>query len=416
MEFIVVTVAIMTVSSLVIYKMLRFGGVKINMQPLILCGILALLVNFSAIAISSYLTTTHFVMLGVLVLMAAASATWYNHWIDMRNSYPVPAVLIHDDTVDDISTDEEQPLSDEEENEDIPEFVHDTEVDGDSRVLSTEFMYDMPPATTDVDVVDTVNVNEENDTSENIVDSDEQTEQDAPEPVIEETKPIVDEAEQLVEEAEPATDETDKPAEETKLVADEVEQTAEDAEPVIDEVEQSAEDAEPATDESEQSTDEVNEINEINEINEPESEPTPPVSDDVIAAVSAMETLDDLLDYAFEEKTLHHDDNSLYASAEALRRYRDDSYAPFVAIDMINICKARGDYQRTVAIYQDALNLPAVKESQEMQQEFLSGMAYISCIVDVLNKHGQQHVPISEIPKHIMEEIEKTYSSRKNNP
>lgn len=444
MEFIVITVAIMTISSLMLHRMLKLCGLNINLQPLILCGILALLVNFSAITISPYLSTAHFIMLGVLVFVSSAAATWYNHWLDIKVNIPVaitaetaepvvpefaetaesltepptPEETPHEIDTDDIDTAPESPVSEVvpaakdtaervQEEDSMEEIivesapaevptVEDTHETVPSENPVYEIIEKLVPAEATTDNTSTI----EPDTAEAITDDviiDEADTDEAPvDDIIDETD--VDEAPTDVIIDESDTDETP-----VDVVIDESDTDEAPVDDIIDETDVDVAPVDVITDETDVDVAPVKE------------EYVPVIEDSVVAAVAAMETLDDILDYAFEQKTLSNFQNSLYASAEALRQYRDDSYAPFIAIDMINICKTIGDYGRAVEIYHDAINLPAVVENPDIKHELQAGLVYITCIIKILANHEISNTPYSNIPSDVMKEIEKIYIIHKNN-
>ncbi len=85
MTFFVITVSIMAVSILLIYKLCRFFGLELKWISLVLCAILAFVVNGVTIMLSPFLTQDHYVRLAALVLVSAALVTLINEYLLKRD-------------------------------------------------------------------------------------------------------------------------------------------------------------------------------------------------------------------------------------------------------------------------------------------------------------------------------------------
>ena len=78
MTFILLTGSIMAVSIFLIYRLCRLAGIEMKWISLVLCAVLAFIVNALAISMSAFLDRTHYFRLGVLVVLAAALVTLVN--------------------------------------------------------------------------------------------------------------------------------------------------------------------------------------------------------------------------------------------------------------------------------------------------------------------------------------------------
>ena len=149
------------------------------------------------------------------------------------------------------------------------------------------------------------------------------------------------------------------------------------------------------------------------EIPEPEpmieAEPVPSV-DEKLADTS---TLDDVLDYAFELKGSSDWSSALKAYNYALEQYRDDAYAPFLVLEIVNIHKDHGRYDEAIQCFYDALEIPAVADSPDMLAEFEDSMIYLEATKEVLISENQPDTPFFDIPKDYMSKIESIYNERK---
>jgi colicin import membrane protein len=79
----------MAISILLIYKIANFFGLRLKCLSLVLCGILAFLVNFVTIALSPFLTWEHYLRIFGFVLAAAALVTCYNSRLLKKDSLQV---------------------------------------------------------------------------------------------------------------------------------------------------------------------------------------------------------------------------------------------------------------------------------------------------------------------------------------
>ncbi len=76
--FILVTGSIMAISISLIYRLCRFFDIEMKWSSLVLCAVMAFIVNGAAISMSPFLDRAHYVYLGLLVILAAALVTFFN--------------------------------------------------------------------------------------------------------------------------------------------------------------------------------------------------------------------------------------------------------------------------------------------------------------------------------------------------
>ena len=136
----------------------------------------------------------------------------------------------------------------------------------------------------------------------------------------------------------------------------------------------------------------------------PKVENVPPLNIEVKG-----DTLDDILDYAYLEKQQGHTWQAIAAYKKALEKYRNDEYAPFVAIDLGNIYKEQAFYTKAIKTYEDALELPAVKRSATNKAEFRKNLIYLKTVQSVLLRHKALSTPFSKISRAYLLEIESEF-------
>ena len=136
--------------------------------------------------------------------------------------------------------------------------------------------------------------------------------------------------------------------------------------------------------------------------------------DELAATLAAMTTMDQLLDFAFEHNMQKDHPVALTAYMEALARYREDSYAPFIVVSIANIHKELGNYQAAIDSIQAAMDLPALLESESIRKQFEDTRLYLAATQKVLHKAGLGNISFKDIPKEYMSQIESIYNSRKS--
>lgn len=126
-----------------------------------------------------------------------------------------------------------------------------------------------------------------------------------------------------------------------------------------------------------------------------------------------FDTLEELLEYAQAEKVQGHIAAAIDAYQKALDEYRNDDYAPFVAVDLSAIYREQAAYTKAIKVYEDALTLPAVKKNSAVMAEFKKKLAYIKTVQAVLLRHNALTTPFSKISKEHLREIELAFKETK---
>ena len=370
MEFLAITAGIIAVCILAIQKIARLFSIELTRQSLVLCGVLAFIVNFCSISMSSYLTTTHFLLLGGLIIIASASATFYNRFL-LSKKKTIPDSFVLPDEYNEANL-EDEPTAE-------PELKAETEPIARAKESPQ-------PASAPI-----------------------------PEPVF--SQPIYDEPQEPAFQ-EPRFDDIPEP-EYTGITIDDILTS----EPAEETVETAAEDESVSFEASASYEEGPVSLEEAAASNEPEDysgSPEPIKAEEeeqidweeIAGAVAFMDTLDEILDYAFEQRNQQHFQAALYAYGQAMVRYENDDYAPFIVIEMINICKQTGAYSDAIASYRRAMELPMVASSPSMLQDFQRNLDYITIVNQVLISHNEKGMPFGMIPAEYMAEIESEFQKK----
>lgn len=477
MTFFVITVSIMAVSILLIYKLCRFFGLELKWISLVLCAILAFVVNGATIMLSPFLTQDHYVRLAALVLVSAALVTLINEYLLKRDhrtelaSAGGPAISIEEpeDTPEEeaqellaASTNEAEELSRRlmeamkannptEQARPAEEPQPEAENSAESQSAAAETKVESAAAVVEDAALETAeqpSAEENTATTETTETSqaapgEESTEtagtpaakeeaaapaEETPSPVEEATAPSEAVPEEAAAPDLPKEDAAEKPAAEDSATAEpQQEQPAEEtpvAEPPQEQEEPLPEEAaspaapvqelpEPEAAAPEPPTEETPAQAEPSQEDSPTEEPeTMDLSlEDTDETVASLGSLDELLDYAYSHK--ESDPNAaISAYRAAIDRYPDDSYAPFLIIELAGLYKERASYHEAINLYAESLGLPIIAGDDAMMQEFSKTLRYLGTVQDILNKHQALATPFSKLTPEILGEIETEFAKR----
>ncbi len=119
---------------------------------------------------------------------------------------------------------------------------------------------------------------------------------------------------------------------------------------------------------------------EVTEDPETISEDQPAEEAPVPTLPEGLNSMDALLDFAFAQTGAGAYELALLAYSTALEQYRNDDYAPFIIIDMVNLYKSQGRYQEAINCVHNAMDIPAIQESPAYQQNFQNYLAQLKSI------------------------------------
>lgn len=376
MIFLLTTGSIMAISIFLIYRLCRFFHIDMKYSSLLLCAVLAFVVNGAAIIMSPFLDKAHYLRLGLLVVVAAALVTFYNERLLRREEAAAktepaidepdevlaasPAVTASLSSEQTVTTDatasklnqkqaidsnpktaitaESKPAA---EQVSAPKAANETLTEDKTQFMPTESS--ATPVTAEADTAD--------------------------KPITVASEPMA--AKVPVTMTADTTDTTDKLPENKAAVVEPIPiaATAKDTVTVTTAMESYA------------------------------------------AAVAKLENLDDLLDYAYDHQA-SLPQAAICAYKRAIEQYPNDDYMPFLIIELGNLYKNQADYHSTISIYAKALTMPVIAQNDATRQEFVKNLRYLGIVQDILSKHNALSTPFAEIPAPIMQEIEQVFQKR----
>ena len=406
----------MAASVFIVQRVAQHFGLAVDPRALALCAVMALIVNFSSILLSVYLTFNHLMMLVVMVIGSAALVTGVNEFL-LRREYSRIAFAGRSAS--------EEPVTDAMEDkptlsEEWPEPAATPEEPGQPERPSEPeehivWEVELPPEI-NMPKPESASV-AETPVPESVPIAKAPTPEPQTEPQIETPEPVIEEPEP---EPAPVVDET----KEERAPEPMVEAAKPEPEPVVEvpEPEPMAEVPEPvpiveAPEPEPQPEPQIEAP--VPVVEEPEPEPAPVVDEteeerapeeNISFGFDLPEnlvTLDDYLDYAYTEKDAGHTAKAAAAYQTAIENFPDDPYTPFLVIELGTLYKEAGAYDLAVDTYRDALSLPVIQGQIGIVDEFKKNIAYLEAVSHITTRHDAPEIPFSQIPSDWLAEIEK---------
>lgn len=118
------------------------------------------------------------------------------------------------------------------------------------------------------------------------------------------------------------------------------------------------------------------------------------------------DALDDLLDYAFQQKEAGNLCLALKYFQQALKLYPDNEVSPLIVVEIGSILKNKGQYDEAIKVFVEGRNLPALRSNSTVQQDFINTIAYLRIVRNVLLQRRLGFIPYGEIPAAVFDEID----------
>ena len=406
----------MAASVLIVQRVAQHFGLAVDPRALVLCAVMALIVNFSAILLSVYLTFNHLMMLVVMVIGSAALVTGVNEFL-LRRAYSRIAFAGK-------STSTEPVVDDTEDGAEAPAAALET-------TQSPEIL-EQPPAPEEhivweVELPPGVNLPEPEPAP---VVEEEPEPEPKPEPVVEKEPTPEPEPEPVVEkepepEPEPVVEKEPEPEPEPESVVEEEPEPTLEPEPVVEKEPEPEPEPEPVVEEEPEPEPEPEPVVEEEPEEEFEPEPEPVVEEEPEEEFEPEEesslsfglpedlvTLDDYLDYAYTEKDAGRTAKAAAAYQQAIESFPDDPYLPFLIIELGTLYKEAGAYDVAVDTYRDALALPVIQGQNGIVDEFKKNIAYLEAVSHITVRHDAPEIPFSQIPSDWLTEIEDYFAKQ----
>ena len=111
--------------------------------------------------------------------------------------------------------------------------------------------------------------------------------------------------------------------------------------------------------------------------------------------------LDALLDIAYASAE-RAPARAVAAYRKALARYPQDSYMPYLVIELSTLYKRLGNYDAALRLFDEALALPIIAKNAVMVQEFRRSRRTLHAVSDMLRARGTPALPFGEVPEDVL--------------
>ena len=111
--------------------------------------------------------------------------------------------------------------------------------------------------------------------------------------------------------------------------------------------------------------------------------------------------LDALLDIAYASAE-PAPERAVAAYRKALARYPQDSYMPYLVIELSTLYKRLGNYDAALRLFDEALALPIIAKNAVMVQELRRSRRTLHAVSDMLRARGTPALPFGEVPEDVL--------------
>ena len=111
--------------------------------------------------------------------------------------------------------------------------------------------------------------------------------------------------------------------------------------------------------------------------------------------------LDALLDIAYASAE-PAPERAVAAYRKAPARYPQDSYMPYLVIELSTLYKRLGNYDAALRLFDEALALPIIAKNAVMVQEFRRSRRTLHAVSDMLRARGTPALPFGEVPEDVL--------------
>jgi tetratricopeptide (TPR) repeat protein len=124
--------------------------------------------------------------------------------------------------------------------------------------------------------------------------------------------------------------------------------------------------------------------------------------------------LDSLMDLAFMHKEQRNFTQALTIFRQALTLYPSSEAAPFLVMEIGTILKNNGQYDEAISAFCEARILPGLQQNEMFQLEFIKTIAYLRIVKNMLLQHHLGFIPFSDIPDHVLKEVDAEFREWRN--
>lgn len=152
---------------------------------------------------------------------------------------------------------------------------------------------------------------------------------------------------------------------------------------------------------------EVSAHEQLNEVPPVDESPVEaPVSERADEVQPASDSLEDLLEFAFAQRTQSNTTGALATFRLVRSLYADSHAMPMVVAEIVSTLQSQGRYDTAINELSETVHLPAIQQDRRLVRTFVQKMAYLQLLRDLLIERGSPFLPFEQIPEEWQEEIE----------
>ncbi|MBP2649499.1 MAG: hypothetical protein H6Q74_324 [Firmicutes bacterium] len=141
----------------------------------------------------------------------------------------------------------------------------------------------------------------------------------------------------------------------------------------------------------------------------------PIIEEDAAINKPISNSLDDLLDFAFQQKECANHQLALNTFQLAFNLYQDSDAGPQLAIEVAKLLMNQGAYDEAISILITSCKLPVLVLDSPLYQEITSLIAYITIVKNTLLKQDSDYtIPFNQISATISKEINAKFREWQN--
>ncbi len=371
LAFFLIVPSVIIVTIFLVHAIAQKIGFKVKYFSLILCAVLSLAVNAAAIEMSTYLDKFHYVRLGILILVASIIVTFVNRYLIKHEKTDV--IIVTDAEIEEELALEAAEIETEENKKAIIKAKEEKLTEEEKPIKIKKPIENK--------------IAEKPKIEEKVIEKSEEIK-----------KPEIKKEEKPIEKFVEIKKSKDEITSETKVAATKFLKPAEKKEEKV---------TKPISKPTSKPIIEKPKLN----VEKPQEKKLPLNEEKISEIDKHIGSLDDILDYAYSQKTKGNLNQAVIAYQKALNRYKNDDYAPFIAIDLGNIYKEQAAYTKVIKTYEEALKLPAVVRNANTRKEFEKNLTYVKILQSILIRHRALTMPFSKIPRQYIQEADTEFKS-----
>ena len=120
----------------------------------------------------------------------------------------------------------------------------------------------------------------------------------------------------------------------------------------------------------------------------------------------SSDSLDDLLEFAFAQRTQNNPNGALVTFRLIRSLYEDSHALPMVVAELVSTLQSQGNYNAAIAELSATVKLPSIQQDVRLVRTFEQKLRYLQVLNAILNERGSPFLPFEQIPAEWQDDIE----------